>query len=128
MFSHQPLLPPLPSLSFSSPFTREEGSGVMPIHNLYRCSLECGPIRSLHIIILLYIVSAAQRMPYRLHPDNHTGMIRPAGQNVLTLCSVALLGTKLAKHVYSGCVHDRSTTTDYMTLCHDYITTGTSRI
>ena len=28
---------------------REEGSGVMPIRDLYRCSQECSPIRSLHV-------------------------------------------------------------------------------
>ena len=29
----------------ASPFTREEGSGVMPIRKLYCCSQECSPIR-----------------------------------------------------------------------------------
>ena len=28
---------------------REEGSGVMPISDLYHCSQECSPIRSLHV-------------------------------------------------------------------------------
>ena len=28
---------------------REKGSGVMPIHDLYRCSQECSPIRSRHV-------------------------------------------------------------------------------
>ena len=28
---------------------REEGFGVMPIHDLYRCSQECSPIRSRHV-------------------------------------------------------------------------------
>ena len=49
--------PSSPLLSFLSVFSlagqplrkREEGSGIMPIRDLYRCSQECSPVRSLHV-------------------------------------------------------------------------------
>ena len=40
----------------SSPFTREEGSGVMPIREVFPRSQECGPIRSLHVTFALVAV------------------------------------------------------------------------
>ena len=43
----------------ASPFTREEGSGIMPICELFPCSWECGPIRSLHVTFTLMGLSPA---------------------------------------------------------------------
>ena len=57
VFSLALSFPSSPLLSFLSLFSlagqplrkREEGSGIMPIRDLYRYSQECSPIRSLHV-------------------------------------------------------------------------------
>ena len=43
----------------ASPFTREEGSGVMPIRKLFPRSQECDPIRLLHVMFDLMGLSLA---------------------------------------------------------------------
>ena len=68
----------------ASPFTREEGSGVMPIRELFPRSQECGPIRSLHVTFDLMGLSPAcvltnQMLDLHIHklvgaiPSVHTG-------------------------------------------------------
>ena len=51
---------------WDSPFTREQGSGVVPIPELFPRSQECGPIRSLHFTFNLMGLSPACMLTNRM--------------------------------------------------------------